>query len=193
MPGIIIRGFHDEEGPIDLTADKLGHCLITQPPEHYMTHEGKHYTLSHYFSDVDAEGYARIRFKTHATYYYHAIFYGMGSAGFTITIYRDPTFTHNASNAITAYNKNDVLRLEYPDPSQEACHTPSGSGSGDVFITTHVVGSGGNAIHAGAGTARDINEVILIPNNVYLIEAQSLADNNQITIGTDFYYREEGP
>lgn len=193
MPGVIIRGYHSEEGPIDLTADRLGHCLIAHGPEHYMTHEGKHYTLAHYFSAVGLDEYARIRFKTHATYYYHAVFFGIGSAGFTLSAFRDPDFTHNASNIIVAYNKNDVLRLENPDPTQEACYSPSGSGSGDVFIPPYIIGAGGNIFQVGAGNARDANEVILNPDTVYLLEAQSLADNNYMTIGFDFYYRTEGP
>lgn len=185
--GIIIRGFHEEEGAIDLTADKWGKDLIVQGPEHYMVHEGKHFTLMHYFSDVDGDEYARIRFLTPADVYYHAIFFCSASAGVLISVYRDSTFTHNAANAITAYNKNDIS--SNIDPTIEACHTPSGSGSGDVFIPIQVLGAGGNPSQVGAGSGRDANEVILKKSTVYLLEVQSLADNNKVSMGMDFYYR----
>lgn len=181
-----IKGFHEDVGPIQLTADRIGKDLITQGPEHYMTHEGKHFTLSHYFSDIDTDGYGRIRFKTPDDVWLHSIFFASGTSGFIITVYRDSTFTNNASNTVNQYNKNDNLRSA--SPITEACHTPSGSGSGDIFINTVPVGTGGKQT-LGAGNVRDANEVILAKDTVYLIEAQSLADNNKMTLGLDFYYR----
>ena len=186
MAESVIKGFHEDVGPINLTADRLGKDLITQGPEHYMTHEGKHFTLSHYFSSVNTDAYARIRILTPSDVWMHSVFFAVSSAGIIITIYRDSTFTHNASNTVNQYNKNDSLR--YASPVEEVCHTPSGSGSGDIFINTVPAGSGGKQT-LGAGNVRDANEVILARDTVYLIEAQSLSDANKITIGVDFYYR----
>lgn len=186
MAESVIRGFHEDLGPLPLTADRYGKNLITQGPEHYMTHEGKHFVLSHYFADVDADGYARIRFKTPSDVYLHLVFFVMSSGGLIVTVYRDPTFTHNASNTVSQHNKNDISTNT--TPITEACHTPSGSGSGDVFIGTVPVGTSGK-FNIGAGNVRDANEVILKKDTVYLIEAQSTVDNNKITLGVDFYYR----
>ena len=186
MPESVIKGFHEDVGAINLTADRLGKDLIVQGPEHYMTHEGKHFTLSHYFSDVDTDAYARIRILTPFDVWLHAVFFVMSSEGLIITVYRDTTFTHNASNTVNQYNKNDAS--ENTSPITEACHTPDGSGSGDKFIETLPVGTSGK-FNVGAGNIRDANEIILAKNTAYLIEAQSTADNNKITIGVDFYYR----
>lgn len=186
MAESVIKGFHEDVGPINLTADRLGKDLIVQGPEHYMTHEGKHFTLSHYFSDVDTDAYARVRFKTPADVWLHSIFFVVSSGGLRATVYRDPTFTHNASNTVNQYNRNDSNRSS--SPVLEVCHTPSGSGSGDKFIETLPVGTS-SKFNIGAGNARDTNEVILARDTVYLMEAQSTTDNNMITMGIDFYYR----
>lgn len=190
MSSVISRGYHPDKGGIDIAVDKLGGAQTVQGPEHQMTHDGKHFTLAHYFSDIDSSAYGRIRFKTPDDKYLHATFFAARSAGILLTIYRDPDFTHNASNALTSLNRNDALRTIYTDPLQEACHAPSGSGSGDVFIPTFILGAGGNPTQSSGGVDRDANEVVLDLDTVYLIEAQSLADNNKVTIGCDFYYRE---
>lgn len=186
--GIIARGSHDDYGPLDFQIDHVGRTIVNIGPEHYMTHEGLHFGLAHYFSDVDNGNYARIRFKTPADKYIHAVFEIMASAGVLRTIYRAPGFTHNAANAISSYNRNDAS--DNSDPLQEACHTPSGSGNGTLFVPTVVYGAGGNPVQSRSGQTRDANEHVLRLNTVYLIEVQSLADNNKITIRVDYYIRE---
>jgi len=186
MAESIIKGFHPEEGPIELTADKLGKDLIVQGPEHFMTHEGKHYTLSHYFSLVDTDEYARLRIKTPADVWLHSIFFVLSSGGLAVTVYRDTSLTHVAGNSVNQYNKNDSLR--YSSPVTEVCHTPGGSGAGTKFIETLPVGTS-SKFNIGAGNARDSNEIILARDTTYLVEAISTTDGNKITLGLDFYYR----
>lgn len=190
MPGII-RGFHPIKGAIDLAADMIGECLIAQGPEHQMTHEGKHFLLAHHFGAVATSGYARIRFTTPAAgKYIHAVFFSHSSGGLLRAVYRTPGFTHNASNVLTGINRNENYKDTILDPLTEACHTPSGSGSGTVFIPIFPFGSGG-FFTAGPGSNRDENEFDLLPATTYLLEAQSLVDDNYITLGVDYYYRDE--
>lgn len=186
--GLIIRGYHEELGPIDILVDEYTRAIVTEQSEHEKTHEGEHFTLAHYFADIDTDGYGRIRFKTPTDKYIHAVFFAARSAGILLTIYRAPGFTHNASNVLTAVNRNDALRAELTDPLQQACHTPSGAGAGTVFLPTMILGAGGNPVQSVGGQTRDANEVVLALDTVYLIEAQSLADNNKVTIGCDFYH-----
>lgn len=187
---VIIRGYNPVEGAIDILADRIGHSVISQGPEHEMTHQGKHFLLAHYFADIDTDGYGRIRFKTPTDQYLHAIIFSVGTLGHLRTFYRSPGFTHNASNAIVAVNRNDSKRLEITDPIQEACHTPSGSGAGTVFIPTLPIGGAG-FFTAGPGENRDANEIDLDLDTTYLLEVQSLNDNNRVCMGVDFYYRDE--
>jgi len=184
----IIRGYHEELGAVDILVDEYTRGVCALGVEHEKIHEGEHFQLSHYFSDVDTDGYGRIRFKTPTDKYIHAVFFAGATAGVLFTIYREPGFTHNAGNAITSFNRNDSKRVSHPDVLQEACHTPSGSGAGTVFVPTFPHGAGGNPAKSGPGGGRGENEVDLDVDTVYLIEAQSLSDNNHVTIGVDFYH-----
>lgn len=188
MSGLIIRGFHEDIGAFDLAGDKLAKCLIAQGPEHYMTHEGDHYLLQHYFADIDNNAYGRILFKTSATQYLHAVFYVLGTAGVLFSVYESPTFTHNASNAISSINRNRPYTTK-TGALQSSCHTPDGSGAGTAIMGPFPVGAGGNPAQSGPGQSRDSNEWILKLDTFYLIEAQSLSDNNKVNIGMDYYWR----
>jgi len=185
MGGEIIRGYDEEVGGVDIHADRLGGSIVSEGPDHYMTHEGKHFLLAHYFPDVDTNGYGRIRFKTPADKYIHAVFFAQSTLGLTLAAFRDPGFTHAANNAIVGVNRNDPMRNDLADPMQEACHTPGGAGSGDVFVPAMASGifTGGPLLQ------RDQNEFVLDLDTVYLIEVQSAADNNRVTLGVDYYYR----
>lgn len=188
MSGNIIRGYDESQGAIDIRVDSMDRALVSINQEHHETHEGEHFTLAHYFADIDTDGYGRIRFKTPTDKYIHAVFFAARSLGILLTIYRAPGFTHNASNVLTSTNRNDALRATKTDPLQEARHTPSGAGAGTVFLQTMILGAGGNPVQSAGGQTRDANEVVLDLDTVYLIEAQSLSDNNKVTIGCDFYH-----
>jgi hypothetical protein len=188
--GMIMRGVSEDGSINDIIIDNLAKCLISQGPEHYMVHEGRAYYLTHYFSDIDTDGYGRIRLVTHAEYYLHAVFFCFGTVGLLMSVYEDTTFTHNASNAIVSVNRNRPLAATMTGVLQEACHTPDGSGNGTAIVENVPVGAGGNAVQRGAGQGRDQNEFILKPDTAYLISAQSLADNNKVNIGIDYYWRE---
>lgn len=174
---------------VPVVIDEIAHNLIVQGPEHSMTHDGRHYIVSKYFADVDTDGYARIRFKTPIDKVLHSVFWQQGTAGLLRTVYRAPGFTHAAGNEFSEVNRNDAYRVTNPGVLQELCHTPDGSGSGTVFIPTQVFGAGGTQAFSSPGANRDSEEFNLDVDAVYLIEVQSLSDNNKIAFGMDYYWR----
>lgn len=183
---MIISGYHDEKGPIDLTVDKYGKSLITQGPEHYMTHEGYHFILSHYFSSVNTDGTAEILFTT-GDKFLHAIFYVSASAGVISAVYENPGKAFVYDNRLQPVSRN---RSQIKAHSlTNACYTPSGSGNGTAIFGPFPIGAGGNANASFPASGRDVNEYLLKRNTKYLLVATSLSNGNKINLGSDFYER----
>lgn len=183
---MFIDGYHPLAGRIPVLVDRFGNAVIFQGPEHFMTHEGYHFILSHYFADVDNGNSARILFTT-GDKYLHCFFYASATAGFILDVQESPGYTYNASNIITPISRNRITDKDHS--LVNACHTPSGSGAGTIISNYFPVGSGGNANASNPGVNRDTNEYLLAMNTKYLITCQSLSDNNKINMGIDFYLR----
>lgn len=166
--------------------DEYGNGVCVIDTEHLMIHKGYHYLACHYFSDVDDEGYARMRFVTGVDAEIHALFFMSSTAGVLFTVYKDTTFTNVGGNAVTAISNNP--HHAKGQSLIEICHTPGGSGAGTAIVPTLPFGAGGNPAQAGPGQGRSSNEQILEEEKAYLIEAQSLADNNKITVGIVYYW-----
>lgn len=185
---MIIQGYHEVNGPIDLTADKYGKNLIVQPPEHYMTHEGKHFLLNRYFSSVDNGSTAELLFTT-GEMFVHAIFFVTATSGVVFAVYENSTKAYVYDNRIQPISRNRPD--EQPHYLTNACHTPSGSGNGVAIFPSFPVGTGVSAASSAPASGRDVNEYLLKQNTKYLLVATSLLNANKINIGTDFYWREE--
>ncbi len=185
----IIRGHAPGVGYIVPEIDHESLCWITIGNEHTMTHRGDHYLLQHYFAEIDDTDYGRIRFKTDAEAEVHAVFFVLATAGVLFAVYETPSFTHASGNTITSINRNREYAATKTGKLQEACHTPSGSGEGTVLMGPLAIGAGGRPARSGPGQTRDSNEWVLNPDTVYLVEVQSLSDNNMVTIGIDYYWR----
>lgn len=187
MPSVIIRGTDKAQGAIDIATDPISRAIVKISSNHYHNHLGKLFSLSHYFSSIDTDGYGRIRFTTPSDKYIHAVFFSDSTLGLLRTVYRDPGFTHNVSNVIASINHNE--NSSNSDPLTQACHTPSGSGAGDIFVKPTPSGSEGHFTAAGSKN-RNENERILKLSTTYLIEAQSFVDSNKVTLGMVFYYKD---
>lgn len=190
MGGQVILCGQSENGSIlPATVDDLSGSLIAMGPEHLMTHDGKHFVLSHHFASVANAAKANVLIITKAGYWLHATFFVFSSLGLTFAIYEDTDYGYVLANKVTPISRNRTNTTE-ENGIEGACHTPSGSGEGTAISPVIPVGTGGaNPNAVSPGLNRDQNEYILKPSTKYLLQVVSKADSNLVTIGLDFYIR----
>lgn len=180
-----MRGKGYERSSVIPRVDDYTEALVVMLNEHEMIHRGQHFTLANYFSGVGSGSSVYIWLETEADYEIHADFFVHATAGVLMSAYHTPSFTYNASNAITPYPNN--IHHTGEDGIVKACHTPSGSGAGTAITPVYPYGAGGNPASSDSGSGRASHEQILTPGGTYLLKCESLAASNKITTGISYY------
>lgn len=152
--------------------------------DHHEIHEGSAYFLA-WSGIVNDTGVLELRIQTGNTEKWaHMEVTIDGALAGIAQLWEGTTKTHNASNAITPFNRN---RNSSNTSLLTICHTPSGTESAAAGLTQYfgATASGGRVAVGGGASSRA--EIILKQNTAYLIRATSAADGNRMAIILDWY------
>jgi len=159
-------------------------ALTTIDYPHDEIHEGDAY-LAVYSALKDSTATAEVRIATpDTTTWAHMVIEIDAALAATAELWEGTTKTHNASNAITPFQRN---RNSAGTSGLTICHTPSGTESAAAGLTQYIgaAATGGRVSEGGGASSR--HEFILKQNTAYLIRATSRADGNALSIILDWY------
>jgi len=189
QPGCVNARLRDEDGNM-AEFDTVGcgekDCgyPITVDIEHHKIHEGKHFTCQIYDNDTDATDskYLLVR-APNTTTRIHYVFNAKSSINGTLFFYKGPT-TSSTGTLLTSFNNDgnstSVASLKiWEDP------TVIVDGS---QILVNVMGTDSVSPTGDSGGVTDRSkEYILEQNEDYLIEYNSLSNNNRVNICNEWY------
>lgn len=159
--------------------DARVHCLQMIEVGHHEIHEGEFFTLTSVV-DKDASETLEVRLLTPAAPAEIHIVGTLTGTGETLyEFFETTTKTHVGGNAITPLNRN--RNSSNTSGITELCHTPGGSGDGNLIWTLQQGAGAFSAQH------RATSEFILKYATAYLFRATSKANGNTISIEFDWY------
>lgn len=155
--------------------------------EHFLIHQGVTYFTFYMDENVGDGGMVELWFKSPpARQLLHLVVMMESSLGAKWYVYEGCTKTYNVTNKLTAKNRH----RSKPDSNLLVCHTPSGEGEEDAatLLKNGLLG-GGSGPRSIGGSGRTENEFLPKPNTAYLLRVVSIAANNIISVGLEYYNR----
>lgn len=179
MGGLRIMQGNDFTGVARIIACDLEGATVSVSSGHWNTHVGRHYYTGH-VATLDAGEKLEFRWRTPVDHYMHVLFETFVSTGATIILYKDSKRTHNAANALSAFNRNHASTTQ--SAIQQLCHTPGGVESGATAFPTERVGGS-----KGVGQSRAVGEQILDLNTVYTLVITADSNGTDVSFIMDWY------
>lgn len=172
----------------DTIVEAFTQCIPTLPEEHILIHGGYLWDIQHYASNVGSDESAEVFLQTSNTrQLLHMLFTFSSSLPAEFFIYENTDKAYVAGNILTPVNRNRYEGTQLAAPPT-ICHTPSGSGDGDLLFRGILGGGAGRQGSLGS-VGRDANELLLGQNKKYLLRLTSLQNANRLLIGAEYYER----
>lgn len=154
---------------------------------HEKVHDGQFFYTNHVFTGVTSSSSVDYLIKTDSNEYLHSAFEVDVGADCRTFIYEGTTVS-NDGTALTAFNSN---RSSSNTLSSTFFHTPTVTGVGTLIKQSYIPGTTGRRI-TGGGTgdsiAREGGEVILKPNETYLVRITNVSSDTIIIATNHSFY-----
>lgn len=161
--------------------DKLTNARLGIDYPHHETHEGEKWEFNYAWTGIGAAGTVAFRFATNpGKKHVHAYISVHASGGCNVAVYEHSNFAHVGGNALPFKNTNRNYHARQPSGMKEACHTPSGSETADVYKSWRVGG-----FRAQGDRAEE--EIILKQDCVYSIITTADGAGTDINMEVAFY------
>lgn len=156
--------------------------LIFVTHNHSKVHQGKHYSLSHYFATIAAGNSADVLMVLGA-YQNHCNTAVAVTGAAVFRIYEGATYS-SVGTSIVARNNN---RTSLQTSSTTFGHTPTITGTGtEIYATVIPGGTTGNKV--GSQDDGPEEQFVLAPNTTYLFRVSNLSGQDvALTINLSFY------
>lgn len=172
-------------GVREVAADPNTHALLMIDNQHHEIHGGDAYLVT-YTGTVGNGSDIEIRIQTPDTdEHAHMVFDIVATGETDVDLYEATTLTDASGNRLTPVNRN---RNSSNTSGLTICHTPGGSGDGNLIAEAIFGLDAGVVVQSPiGGQTGGRHEFVLKQNTAYLLRVTSGTDGNRISIVLDWY------